>query len=94
MGLNLATSLFFWDRLALNMILIGPGISSYKLEASLGSNLSQADRQKLLDAINDALTEKFPGYGGVIDDGEFQSKGSSNTTSLGYRYMVQLGFRF
>jgi hypothetical protein len=93
-GFELGYQFVFWDRLALNMILLGPGISSYNLKASLGSNLSQADRQKLLDAINDALTEKFPGWGGVIDDGEFQSKGSSNSTNLGYRYMVQIGFRF
>lgn len=93
-GFEMGYQFVFWERLALNMILIGPGVSSYNLKASFGSNLSQADRQKLLNAINDALTEKFPGYGGVIDDGEFQSKGSTNTTSLGYRYMIQLGFRF
>jgi hypothetical protein len=93
-GFEMGYQFVFWDRLALNMILFGPGISAYNLKASLGSNLSQADRQKLLDAINDALTEKFPGYGGVIDDGEFQAKGSANSTNLGYRYMVQIGFRF
>ena len=93
-GFEMGYQFVFWDRLALNMILIGPGISSYNLKASFGSNLSQADRQKLLDAINDALTEKFPGWGQVVDDGEFQLKGSTNTTALGYRYMVQIGFRF
>lgn len=93
-GFELGYQFVFWDRLALNMILIGPGISAYNLKASIGSNLTPADRQKLLDAINDALTEKFPGWGGVIDDGDFQSKGSTNTTTLGYRYMVQIGFRF
>jgi hypothetical protein len=93
-GFEMGYQFVFWDRLALNMILIGPGISSYNLKASFGSNLSQADRQKLLNAINDALAEKFPGWGQVIDDGEFQTKGSVNTTTLGYRYMIQLGFRF
>jgi hypothetical protein len=93
-GFEMGYQFVFWDRLALNMILLGPGISAYNLKASFGGNLSQADRQKLLDAINDALTEKFPGWGAAIDDGEFQSKGSANTTRFGYRYMVQLGFRF
>ena len=93
-GFEMGYQFVFWERLALNMILIGPGISSYSLKASFASNLSQADRQKLLAAINEALIEKFPGWGGVVDDGEFESKGSANTTTLGYRYMIQLGFRF
>jgi len=76
------------------MVLIGPGIAGYNLNASLGSNLSQADKEKLFAALNDALAEKFPGYGLVIDEGEFKSKGVDNTTSFGYRYMMQIGFRF
>ncbi|HET9434012.1 MAG TPA: hypothetical protein VFO37_09675, partial [Chitinophagaceae bacterium] len=31
-GFEMGYQFVFWDRLALNMILIGPGISSYKLE--------------------------------------------------------------
>jgi hypothetical protein len=93
-GFELGYQFVFWDRLALNMILLGPGISAYNFKASIGSNLSQADREKLLEAINDALADKFPGYDVAIDQAEFQKKGSTNTTRLGYRYMVQIGFRF
>ena len=93
-GFEMGYQFVFWDRLALNLILLGPGISAYSFKASLGSNLSQADREKLLEAINDALADKFPGYDLAIDQEEFQKKGNTNTTSLGYRYMVQIGFRF
>ena len=93
-GFELGYQFVFWDRLALNMILLGPGISTYKFKASLASNLSQADRERLFEAINDALADKFPGYDVAIDQGEFQKNGSTNTTSFGYRYMIQLGFRF
>ena len=93
-GFELGYQFVFWDRLALNMILLGPGISAYNFKASIGSNLSQADKEKLFEAINDALADKFPGYDIAIDQGEFQKKGSTNSTSLGYRYMVQIGFRF
>ena len=44
--------------------------------------------------VKEALADKFPGYTRVIDEEDFQRSGSSNTTDLGYRYMVMIGFRF
>ena len=93
-GFEMGYQFVFWDRLAVDMVLLGPGIGNYNLKASLGQSLSQADKEKLFDALNRALAEKFPGYSVVIDEGEFQTKGTSNTTDLGYRYMVHIGFRF
>jgi len=93
-GFELGYQFVFWNRVSLDMILAGPGIASYKLEASLGTNLSETDRKKFFEKLNEALADKFPGYNTVIDDGEFKSKGSTSTTTLGYRYMVMIGYRF
>lgn len=93
-GAELGYQFVFWDRLSVDMILLGPGIAAYSLKASFGSNLSEADKQKLLEKLNEALIEKFPGYSRVIDDTEFKTTGVKNTTSFGYRYLVQIGFRF
>jgi hypothetical protein len=93
-GFELGYQFLLWNRISLDMLLFGPGISAYNLKASLANNLSEADRQKFFDSLNQALAEKFPGYSEVIDDGEFKKKGSSNTTSFGFRYMVMLGYRF
>jgi hypothetical protein len=93
-GFELGYQFIFWDRVSLDMILIGPGIAAYDLKASIGSNLSEADQQKLFDKLNDALVDKFPGFTTIFDNGEFQREGSSSKTSLGYRYMVMIGFRF
>jgi len=94
LGAELGYQFVFWDRLSVDMILLGPGIAAYSLRASFGTNLSEADKQKLLEKINEALAEKFPGYSRVIDDTEFKTTGVKNTTSFGYRYLVQIGFRF
>ena len=93
-GFELGYQFVFWNRVALDLILLGPGVSSYSLDAKLGSNLSKEDQQKFYKALNDALATKFPGYDFIIDDGEFKTNGSSKTTSLGYRYMINIGFRF
>lgn len=93
-GFELGYQFVFWRRLALDMVLIGPGMAGYNLKASLGSNLSQADKEKFFEKLNEALADKFPGYSHVIDEGEFKKTGTTNTTSIGYRYMVHIGFRF
>ena len=94
LGFQMGYQFVFWERVALDLVLLGPGVASYNLKAKLGTNLSEADRQKFFEKLNEALTEKFPGYGWTVDAGDFERKGSTNTTSLGYRYMVQIGFRF
>jgi hypothetical protein len=94
LGIELGYQFVLWNRLSLDMILAGPGVAAYRLEANLGTNLSEEDRVKFFEKLNEALTEKFPGYSVAVNEGEFKRKGSTNTTSLGYRYIIQLGFRF
>lgn len=94
LGFQLGYQFVLWDRWALDFVFLGPGVASYSIKSILGTNLSDADRQKFFEKLNDALAEKFPGWGWTVDTGEFERTGSTNTTSLGYRYMVQIGFRF
>ena len=93
-GFQLGYQFVFWDRVALDLILFGPGVASYNLKSVLADNLSDEDRAKLFEALNNALEEKLPGFDLVLDEGEFSRTGSTNTTSAGFRYMVLIGFRF
>ena len=93
-GFEMGYQFIFWNRLTLDMILLGPGVGWYNLQASLGTNLSGADREKFFELLNEALAEKFPGYGIIVDEGNFKKTGVEKTTTFGYRYMVQIGFRF
>ena len=93
-GFELGYQFICWDRLTLDMILLGPGVASYNLKATLGTNLSQAEKEKFYKVLDDALTNKFPGYQLSIKSDEFRKTGTANTASVGYRYMIQVGFRF
>jgi hypothetical protein len=94
LGFQLGYQFVFWDRVSLDMILFGPGIASYKLKATLAENLSEEDKQKLFQYLNDVLSDKIPGFDLVIDSDEFEKTGTTNTTSAGFRYMVMVGIRF
>jgi len=84
----------FWDRVSLDMMMFGPGISFYSLKANLSTSLDPERESELFKLINDKLAEKIPGYDKVISPGEFEKTGNFNTTNVGYRYIVMIGYRF
>jgi len=94
LGFQLGYQFVFWDRLSLDMILFGPGVSIYKLKADLNTTLDPDQESELFDKINEVLGEKIPGYNLVLNSGTFSKSGSVKATSIGYRYIVMLGFRF
>lgn len=86
---------FVWrNRISLDMVLFGPGISSYKFKTELSTTLDPNQESEFFNKLNEKLQEKIPGYSLVIKPGSFETSGSVNTTSFGYRYIVMLGFRF
>ena len=95
-GFELGYQFVFWKRFSVDMVLLGPGVAAYKLKADVGGNLSDAERQLFFEKLNEALKDKFPGYNGTIgnNSGEFEKTGTKSVTSLGYRYMIQIGYRF
>lgn len=93
-GVELGYQFVFWDRISLDMILLGPGVSFYSIKAKLDTSLSPEDESKFFEELNNFLSDKIPGYDLVIDDVEFKTKGSVKTTSLGFRYMIMIGYRF
>ncbi len=93
-GFQLGYQFVFWDRITLDMILLGPGYAFYNFELKTSTSLTPDDESKLFEIINDYLTEKFPGYSWAIDAKEFEKSGSAKTTSLGFRYMIMVGYRF
>jgi hypothetical protein len=94
LGFQMGYQFVLWNRVTLDFTIVGPGVAHYNLKAALGTNLSEADKQKFFEKLNEALTEKFPGYGWTLGGGDFEKDGSTNTTSFGYKYVVLIGFRF
>lgn len=93
-GVQLGYQFVFWRRLAVDFVLFGPGIGYYGIKSELQTSLEPDDEALLFQKINELLAEKFPGYDLAIDKTLYEKKGSFKTTSLGFRYMIHLGFRF
>jgi len=94
LGFQLGYQFIFWDRVSLDLILFGPGVSAYSAKASLDTSFDPDQEAEFFKKLNEKLEEKIPGYSLVVKPGSFETSGSVNTTAMGYRYIVMLGFRF
>jgi Protein of unknown function (DUF3575) len=93
-GAELGYQFVFWKRLTLDLVMIGPGIGIYDVKAKMEGNLDPEDREQLKQALTDLLTQKFPGMNFVFADKGLDADGVMKTTSIGYRYLIHIGFRF
>jgi hypothetical protein len=93
-GAELGYQFVFWDRLAIDLVLIGPGMGLYKVNGTFDSNLTTQEREQLQQALTEVLENKFPGMNFVLDNKQLDANGVMNVTSLGFRYIVHIGFRF
>lgn len=94
LGVQLGYQFVFWNRVSLDLILVGPAVWFFNLEAKVNTSLDVKDESLLFEKLNDALHQKFPNSSMVIDGGSFKKKGSFRTSTFGYRYMFNIGFRF
>jgi len=93
-GVELGYQFVFWDRMMVDMILIGPGVGFYDLKALPGTHLEPAEVTEFFQKLNDLLADKIPGYDNVIEPDDFKKNGSFSTVDVGFRYVVRVGFRF
>lgn len=93
-GLQMGYQFILWNRLSIDMILMGPGMWFFKLKSEFDTGLSDKDEAMLLEKLNNMLEEAYPGSDLVLQGGGFEAKKVTSTTAMGLRYMINLGFRF
>jgi len=93
-GLQLGYQFILWKRLSIDLILMGPSVWFLKLKTDFDTPLSPEDVTLILEKLNEMLKERFPGSDLVIQGSGFQAKKTTRTSVMGFRYMINLGFRF
>ena len=81
-------------RFMLDFVLFGPGLGIYNAQVDFDSTLDPNDSALLLQQINDLLSSKIPGFNTIIDGSGFEKTGIANINSVGYRFMINIGYRF
>ena len=86
--------LFWRDRIALDLVLLGPGIGFYKYKGEFSTNLSPVESNEIKEAIKEEIFEKYPGIKGLLDGVDFNLERSNYARNFAYRYVMHIGYRF
>jgi hypothetical protein len=93
-GAQMGYQFILWDRLTIDMVLMGPGKWFFKMKTDFNTSLSVADEELLLQKLNEKFKEKFPGSDFVFKGEGFEANKTTSTSATGLRYLVNIGFRF
>jgi hypothetical protein len=93
-GFEVGYQFIIGRHFAIDMIMVGPGIGFYKYHAKIASNVTEAQKQQLREALKQTLTQKFPGMNFVFQDQQLDADGVMKTSDIGYRYIVHIGYSF
>jgi len=93
-GFEFGYQFIFWKRLALDFVLVGPGFGFYDYKVKYEGNIDEQTKEQLQKGLEQLLTQKFPGMNYVFSDKEINGNGVLKTTSVGYRYLIHIGFNF
>ena len=93
-GVELGYQFVFWKRLTLDFVLIGPAMSYYVGGVDISGNINLDQLQEINADLYNKLKEKYPLIGDFVVNKSFKQNGKLNLFSVGFRYLVQIGFHF
>ncbi len=93
LGVQIGYQFVFNDRWTIDLSFMGPSLSHYKAQMGLSGNFT-FDPDEVSNEILKELINRFPALGDLLSGNTLVSKGSADTWAFGYRYQIQVGYRF
>ena len=81
-------------RWTIDCILFGPSYTYYNVRMAMTGNLPEEEIDENVEEILQALADRYPFIGDLLEDDVAQSSGKVKTWNFGFRYSIHLGFRF
>lgn len=83
-----------WKRMTLDLILIGPAVTYYGGKLNIKGDIDLEEIQDINEDLYNKIIEKYPMVNDVLIDKTFKKNGTIDILSVGYRYLLQIGFLF
>jgi hypothetical protein len=93
-GVELGYQFVFWKRLTLDFVLMGPSISYYGGGLDITGNVNFEQLETTHKELYDKIKAKYPLIGDFVVNKSFKKNGKLDLFSLGFRYLIQIGFHF
>ena len=92
-GFQLGYQFVIKDRWTIDMVFVGPSVSNYRINMDLDGDYT-FDPEDVQNEIVKKLIDRFPAFEDLIKDKSVSGSGKVNSWSYGYRYQLQVGYRF
>jgi hypothetical protein len=83
-----------WKRMTIDLILIGPALSYYGGKINISGEINGEQIKEINEDLYNKIKEKYPMADDVLFDKTFKKNGRVDIMSVGYRYLLQIGFCF
>ena len=94
-GAELGYQFVIKEKFSIDLIFMGPSISMYNYQLALqGDGFEIDESDEYIQGIQDVLYGLFPGLENLVDKKLIDESGVSTSFGAGFRYMIQLGYRF
>jgi len=93
-GFELGYQFIFWDKLSLDLIMVGPSLSYYRGKVQLEGDLGIDEDGEDYQYIKDQILKKYPWMETFVDLDAINTGGSFNSFGMGFRYVIQIGYHF
>jgi hypothetical protein len=93
-GFQLGYQFVIWRRFMCDVVFMGPGLWFFNMKSVPQTSLSPEDKALFYEKLNEQLESKFPGYDFAADGSDIRKSGSFRSGRVGYRYLVNIGYRF
>jgi hypothetical protein len=92
-GAELGYQFLIGKHIVIDLIMVGPAIARYSFNVKLSAD-GQIEDTEVIEKVIDALIAKIPAFEELIDTGKVDGKGNLSVSSIGLRFMLQVGYLF
>lgn len=93
-GVELGYQFIFWKRFDVDIVAVGPGIAHYDFSSSIQGDLTAQQKNQVLSEVASRLSQVLPASGNFLNQARYIERSGTATWAIGYRYIVQIGYRF
>lgn len=93
-GVNLGYQFIIKQRLSIDLCLFGPAIAYYRGTLHLSGDFASNQENEIEQELLDYIFQSFPMLGDLVSGQEVSSSGLADLFFAGFRYSINIGFRF
>lgn len=94
LGMQLGYQFIIKDRFSIDLFLVGPSYTHYNFNAKFDSQVALDPNSDFYKDFEKILSTLLPGSEVILDNIDFSTGGRAKFDFIGYRYGVQIGYKF